>query len=36
MNRISDNLEILHEFFKRNRTTSIVSMENLSIKKNGV
>ena len=35
MNRISDNLDILFEFFKSNSTTAVVLLENLSVKKTG-
>ena len=36
MNRVSDHLEILYDFFKRNIVTAVVRLENLAIKKNGV
>ena len=36
MNRFGESIELLFEFGKNNQTTSILKLDNLSIKKQGV
>ena len=36
MNRFGSNMEIIEDFFRRNKTVAVMKLNNLALKKNGV